>query len=56
MRANFVTVMVMFSKVAFRKLLDHRYVQSSFYVQRNTAVEDFTDNGSAYVLILSSRL
>ena len=32
MRTTFVTVMAFFSKVAFWKLLDHSYVQSSFQI------------------------
>ena len=65
MTATSATVMVIFSKVLFRKLLDHSCVKLSSQQLRGTLTTvfwrtpygwKFYGHGSRYVLILSSRL
>ena len=64
-RATSATVIVIFSKVPFRKLLYHSYVKVSSQQLRDTSTTvfwrtpygwRFYGHGSRYVLILSSRL
>ena len=64
-RATSATVMVIFSKVPFRKLLYHSYVKVSSQQLRDTSTTvfwrtpygwRFYGHGSIYVLIRSSRL
>ena len=64
MRATSATVMLIFSKVLFRKLLDHSYVKVSSQQLRGTLTTAFWrtpygwrfyGHGARYVVIISSR-